>query len=162
MAARKDTATFKPLTWRESAQRREARRAVKRSVQSGDIRKPMCCSSCGTPTHKSELHGHHDDYGQPLDVRWLCKRCHHGEHDRGERDSAPAVRVSAPAPLTQRQQTILAAIGEYEAFIGEPCPSTYLARRFSLHHSTVQEHLSTLYRKGWLIAPNAPSTLRKR
>ena len=62
-----------------------------------------------------------------------------------------------PSRLTSRQTVILSAIDEYCAATGEPCPSRYLARRLSSHHSTIQEHVASLYRKGWLRAPNAPS-----
>lgn len=59
--------------------------------------------------------------------------------------------------LTDRQATIIATVDRYYRATGEPCPASYLARRLSLHHSTVQEHLVRLYRKGWLRAPNAPA-----
>ena len=42
------------------------------------IRKP--CEVCGTePTD-----AHHDDYNKPLEVRWLCKRCHVEWHKDNE------------------------------------------------------------------------------
>jgi DNA-binding CsgD family transcriptional regulator len=59
--------------------------------------------------------------------------------------------------LTIRQRSILDMIVRYHRATGEACPASYLARRFNLHHSTVQEHVSALYKKGWLFAPNAPS-----
>lgn len=40
------------------------------------------CERCGDP----EGHGHHDDYARPLDINWLCRRCHkawHRENGRG-------------------------------------------------------------------------------
>lgn len=52
-----------------------ARRAVADAIRTGEmIRQP--CSSCGA--EKSEAH--HPDYFKPLDVMWLCFRCHRMEH----------------------------------------------------------------------------------
>jgi len=45
--------------------------------------KPDSCESCGV---KSSLHGHHDDYSKPLQVKWLCTRCH-GKVHRLSRES---------------------------------------------------------------------------
>jgi len=58
--------------------------------------------------------------------------------------------------LTGRQRVVLRTIGDYYRTTGEPCPARYLARRLSIHLSTVQEHLESLYRKGYLRTPNAP------
>lgn len=41
-----------------------------------------CCEICGTTDN---IHGHHDDYGRPLDVRWLCHK-HHAELHRELRE----------------------------------------------------------------------------
>lgn len=35
------------------------------------------CEVCGV----TKVDAHHDDYGKPLDVRWLCRK-HHNEHHR--------------------------------------------------------------------------------
>lgn len=51
-----------------------ARTAVNNAVWRGKlIRQP--CEVCGA----LEVHGHHDDYSKPLEVRWLCPK-HHTEH----------------------------------------------------------------------------------
>jgi Mn-dependent DtxR family transcriptional regulator len=63
--------------------------------------------------------------------------------------------------LPTRQRVVLEAIHEYTAVTGEPCPGRYLARRLNLHLTTVQDHLITLHRKGWLRSPNAPAFLRR-
>ncbi len=60
-------------------------------------------------------------------------------------------------PTVQRQ--IVEAVSRYEAATGEPCPGRYLARRFGLHHKTVQTHIGALHRKGWFASPGAPVRL---
>jgi hypothetical protein len=57
-----------------------ARKAVSRAVRSGRLVKPSACSSCGHVTPVARLHGHHRDHRRPLDVAWLCDRCHRAEH----------------------------------------------------------------------------------
>lgn len=49
--------------------------AVNNAIRTGTLtREP--CEVCGA----REVHAHHDDYNKPLDVRWLCVRCHAGHH----------------------------------------------------------------------------------
>jgi len=54
-----------------------ARAELNAAVRSGAIKKPAMCSQC---PETRRLHGHHDDYSKPLQVRWLCPRCHGKEH----------------------------------------------------------------------------------
>lgn len=49
-----------------------ARDAVKKAIKEGVLKRTPC-EICGSTTR---VEGHHDDYSQPLDVRWLC-RSHH-------------------------------------------------------------------------------------
>jgi DNA-binding FadR family transcriptional regulator len=70
--------------------------------------------------------------------------------------------AQSPTPrrlLSGRQRQLLEAIETYSRTTTEPCPASYLARRFTLTRTTVREHLSALYRKGWLRTPNSPSSL---
>jgi hypothetical protein len=46
------------------------------AINRGKIIKEPCVL-CGTTEH---VHGHHKDYAQPLDVVWLCAKCHHRLH----------------------------------------------------------------------------------
>jgi hypothetical protein len=52
-----------------------AHAAVTRAIRSGRlVRKP--CEACGCET----VDAHHDDYSQPLAVRWLCRKHHLMQH----------------------------------------------------------------------------------
>jgi hypothetical protein len=53
-----------------------ARYLVQKAVKAGTLaRRP--CEVCGTT---EKLHAHHDDYSNPLEVRWLCGSHHAKEH----------------------------------------------------------------------------------
>src|SRR5262245_46994476 len=59
--------------------RNSARVLVAQAVKRGTlVRQPCAC--CGEPLAEA----HHDDYAQPLAVRWLCHACHLQAH-RGKR-----------------------------------------------------------------------------
>ena len=54
-----------------------ARAKLHYAVSTGRIVKPTVCEDCGKT---ALLHGHHEDYARPLDVRWLCSICHGLQH----------------------------------------------------------------------------------
>lgn len=64
----------------------KAHQLISYQVRVGLIKKPSCCVDCGL---EARLHGHHDDYAKPLEVRWLCPACHHQWHAKhGEAKNA--------------------------------------------------------------------------
>lgn len=63
---------------------KQARLAVNRAVKSGRLVRPDICQHCGkTPKRGSDgrslIQGHHKDYSKPLDVEWICAKCHRKE-----------------------------------------------------------------------------------
>jgi hypothetical protein len=65
--------------------KRAANVMVGNAVRDGKLLKPKKCSCCGK--RSSMIHGHHDDYYKPLEVRWLCTNCHtkwHKENGEGK------------------------------------------------------------------------------
>lgn len=57
--------------------KRAAQVKLGNALKGGKIKKPPCCEQCNS---KGRIHGHHDDYAKPLNVRWLCALCHSGWH----------------------------------------------------------------------------------
>lgn len=55
-----------------------ANAAVDTAVRAGRLKRPEACSACGQKA--SRIHGHHHDYSKPLEVQWLCPRCHKLAH----------------------------------------------------------------------------------
>lgn len=47
-------------------------------VEVGAIERGTICERCGEPA----VHGHHHDYSKPLEVEWLCARCHSRAHHK--------------------------------------------------------------------------------
>lgn len=59
--------------------KRAAHIIVGNAVRDGKLSKPDFCEDC--QSRCEHLHGHHDDYAQPLVVHWLCPACHKKWHD---------------------------------------------------------------------------------
>lgn len=50
---------------------------LNKAIKQGEVVKPTSCSFCG---RSISIEGHHEDYSKPLDVVWLCKKCHRARH----------------------------------------------------------------------------------
>jgi hypothetical protein len=74
--------------------KRYARLALNNAVASGKIEKPHQCELC---VERTLLHGHHIDYGRPLDVVWLCAKCHGKAHMDGHMLN-PKLHAQSPMP----------------------------------------------------------------
>jgi ribosomal protein S27AE len=58
--------------WLKADKRRlKCHNAVHRAVKKGIIKR-IDCEKCGS----IKSIAHHDNYGQPLAIRWLCQACH--------------------------------------------------------------------------------------
>lgn len=58
-------------------EKRRAGRIVRSALRSGSLEKAGVCAGCGKSLW---LHAHHEDYSRPVDVIWLCTRCHGKRH----------------------------------------------------------------------------------
>jgi hypothetical protein len=55
--------------------------AIHNRLARGELVRPSHCNRCGKADVKasdgrSTIHAHHNDYSKPLDVEWLCAKCH--------------------------------------------------------------------------------------
>lgn len=66
---------------RPKDERTKARSVLNVAVRSGVIKRPTTCENC---LFERKVTGHHQDYSQPLVVKWLCYECHGREHRRGK------------------------------------------------------------------------------
>lgn len=58
---------------------KKAHKLTQQALATGKLMRPNSCEDCG---RIGWVLAHHDDYNNPLDIRWLCGRCHnlvHGE-----------------------------------------------------------------------------------
>ena len=81
---------------RENPAGRRAHRRVHLALQAGRLERPNKCDDCGL---ERRLEAHHEDYAQPLWVRWLCHSCHRRRHgrDQGQGDAGQPADPSSRA-----------------------------------------------------------------
>ena len=82
--AGKESAKKSKKKWAENnAVKRGANIIVGNAIRDGKLEKQYFCSVCSIDNVR--IHGHHDDYAKPLEVRWLCTLCHNDWHkENGE------------------------------------------------------------------------------
>lgn len=57
--------------------KKSANLKVSRAIQIGLLKRPKSCSKCA---ETKNIEAHHEDYSKPLDVIWLCTKCHGERH----------------------------------------------------------------------------------
>ena len=76
-AAAKRSAATQRLKFPEKV---KACNAVNHAIRDGRLERSIFCEECGLP---AKTQGHHEDYtNKPLDVDWLCTKCHTKLHER--------------------------------------------------------------------------------
>ncbi len=65
---------------------------VNNAIRSGKLARQSHCSKCGSPYN---VQAHHEDYSKPLDVVWLCSRCHMARHREINAERRAAMKCEA-------------------------------------------------------------------
>lgn len=70
----------RPRTWeKKNPLKIKAQNKLNHEIFFGRIIRSSHCSNCGVT---GKIQGHHADYSKPLDVMWLCQKCHIAEHKK--------------------------------------------------------------------------------
>lgn len=80
---------------------RRAHEMVSRAVKSGALVRPAVCSTCQKSCRPD---AHHEDYGQPLSVQWLCRKCHRAA-DLAKAERELHTRKSRPRRIVGKGHT---------------------------------------------------------
>lgn len=84
--------------------KRKAHQTVQSAVKRGDVIRPKSCPRCGGT---KRIEAHHPDYTKPLQIEWLCRKCHFAEHGKPKFYSTVKKRFkgaqSPTAKLTEQQ-----------------------------------------------------------
>ena len=61
-----------------------AQNVLEEAIEKGRIQRQARCELCGYEgtfkDGRTAIQAHHSDYNRPLDVMWLCQKCHHEWH----------------------------------------------------------------------------------
>ncbi len=61
-----------------------AQNILEQAIENGTVKRQTVCQVCGDSgtfaNGRTKIQAHHADYNKPLDVMWLCQKCHHEWH----------------------------------------------------------------------------------
>lgn len=112
----------------------QAYRAVKLALQSGRLIRPDQCGRCGRKDTKAKggrtiIHAHHRDYSRPLDVEWLCAKCHRAETPLPKIMGAPVFgQKNGQSKLTTNDVAYIRSSNENNVALG---------KRFGVNNTTI-------------------------
>ena len=79
---RKQQIKNQTILWRKKyPEKYKAHNFLNNSIRDGKLKR-MPCIICGN----QKSHAHHHDYSKPLEVTWLCVKCHALEHKKINRE----------------------------------------------------------------------------
>jgi len=68
----------------DSSKKKRCQHLVEKAVKNGILVNPQICETCNEKSifknGRTGIQAHHCDYNKPLEVKWLCQKCHHEWH----------------------------------------------------------------------------------
>lgn len=70
--------------WRGTKASDKAQNILEEAIEKGKVQRKNVCEICGASGKfsdgRTKIQAHHCDYNKPLEVMWLCQKCHHEWH----------------------------------------------------------------------------------
>ena len=88
-----------------------ARRKVQCAVNRGKLIRPDKCQRCKNESKlgkdgRSTIQAHHSDYSKPMDIEWLCAKCHRTETQfLGEKNGASKLTEETVRLIRESKKT---------------------------------------------------------
>ena len=79
-----------------------AHQVVASAIRRGHLTRPSVCSAC---LKTARIDAHHADYTKPLDVKWLCRRCHRTADILAAALRQGLLKANAPTPKQANRHT---------------------------------------------------------
>lgn len=78
-----------------------AQNILEKAIEKGIVKRKYVCECCGSSYNFSDgrtgIQAHHCDYNKPLEVMWLCQKCHHNWHKNNKaKEVVPSESMPRP------------------------------------------------------------------
>lgn len=79
-----------------------AQNILEKAIERGIVKRKTVCECCGREftmkDGRTGIQAHHCDYNKPLDVMWLCQKCHHEWHKNNKaKEVMPSEAMPRPS-----------------------------------------------------------------
>lgn len=117
------------------AYKNRARSKCRKAVMDGILVRPETCERClKTPgpakDGRTQIHAHHHDYDKPLDVEFICAKCH--------RDETPLPAVMGAPVFGEKNGAARLTWEAAEAIRNSPLGCIRLGRIYGVDKKTIQ------------------------
>ena len=87
-----------------------AQNLLEQAIEDGKIERKHVCEVCGNTERfadgRTGVQAHHYDYNKPLEVMWLCQKCHHEWHKNNQAIAIEGGDAHARAKRDNSRETI--------------------------------------------------------
>ena len=70
------------IYWDSYPRKAKAHNAVSNALRDGELERPDICESCNV---EGFVEAHHKNYNKPLEVIWMCVKCHRKQHAKNRK-----------------------------------------------------------------------------